>query len=179
MGLDSVEIVMGWEGSFGVQIPDELVSQVRTPAEAIALVSTLVPITGKLGHSLIQRAFALVRAVLMEHYSVPREAIRSNTRFSALLPKKGQAKHWRNFQELLGEQRFAKTIGWPIFGPSATTIEDVCIQMVALNGKSLANSKSGWYMNQLREVIRCGVVFQVGVREFKDDDDFVDNIGID
>ncbi len=179
MGMDSVELVLGWEESLGVRIPDELVSQIRTPAQAIELVSTLASVSGNLGPSLIQRAFSQVRAVLMEHFGISRKAIRPKSRFSALLPKKGQAKHWRNFQELLGEQRFAKIIGWPIFGPSGTTIEDACIQMVALNGKSLLNSDSGWSVNQLREVVRCGVIFQVGVREFNDNDDFVQDLGID
>lgn len=179
MGMDSVEIVLGWEASFGVRLPDELVSHIRTPRQAIDLISSLLPVAEQPGPSLIQRAFAEVRAVLMAHFNVPKSAIRPDSRFSALLPKKGQTKHWRKFQKLMGVQSFTVTFSWPIFTPSGTTIKDVCIQMVALNGQSLIDKPSGWTLNQVEEVVRYGIVFQLGVKEFDNDADFVLDIDID
>jgi len=39
MGLDIIEIVMGWEAAFGVSVSDEEVMTTRTPRIAIDLIA--------------------------------------------------------------------------------------------------------------------------------------------
>jgi acyl carrier protein len=40
MGLDAVELVMAFEGSFGVVIPDAVAEKMLTPADVIAFVES-------------------------------------------------------------------------------------------------------------------------------------------
>lgn len=179
MGLESVEIVVAWEMSLGIAIPDEKISEVRTPAEAVELLATLVPIIGNSGLCLVQQAFFRVRNILVENFDVPRRLIHTTSRFSSLLPKKGSVKHWRQFRQSLGEPSITTVIGWPLWGPSGTKVEDACIQLVAENARSLNTARAGWTFSQLREIVHCSVIHVAGVRKFKDSDRFIDDIGID
>ena len=86
MGLDAVEIVMGWEESFGISISDDEAMTLRTPNLAIDLIAK------KLGARdepqrpcLTVRAFHRLRKSIVTVANVPRQSVRPEARLKTLI----------------------------------------------------------------------------------------------
>lgn len=86
MGLDSVEILMEVEDAFDIRFEDADAEKLRTPGDLIEAV------LGKIGQAdaeacLVQRAFNLLRRVLMRHLPLKRRDIIPSARLADLVPK--------------------------------------------------------------------------------------------
>ena len=89
MGLDSVEIVMAWEDSLGVAIPDQEAALLRTPRQAIDLLCRKLRVDagGPPGGCLSRHAFYRLRRPFPAVLGCPRAAITPRTRLSELAPR--------------------------------------------------------------------------------------------
>ena len=177
MGLDSIEIVMCWEESLGITIPDHDVSQLTTPAKAVEY---LVGATDAWSYPCLgQRAFHRVRACLLSHNEISRASVSPDVHIRDLLQDKGGRASWKQFARDLGLGDLVQTLGLPMFGAGSTRVKDIITQTVARRAQMLVAPHERWSHQQIRAVVRTSVDYVVGKRDFADGDEFVGNIGID
>jgi hypothetical protein len=99
MGLDSVEIVLRIEETFGVDLPDDAISSIRTVGELYTLL--LSKLDG--GYAcLSSRAFYRVRRAMMEVLGVKRQLIRPSTELEHILPRNSRIPDWKRIQKQSG-----------------------------------------------------------------------------
>jgi acyl carrier protein len=102
MGLDSVELVMEIEETFGIVIPDAEAEKIQTMGQAYHYI--LAKMEGPLTTTgcLSAAAFYRVRRQLMGRFRVERRRIRPAAALEDLIPKEGRQEAWRQLGEALG-----------------------------------------------------------------------------
>lgn len=101
MGLDLVELVIKFEDAFGISIPDEAASEMRTPRHVADYVLTQVNLQEN-PTCLSQQAFYFLRQRLAPALSVARSDFRPDSRLENLVPLEGRRENWSNLQTQLG-----------------------------------------------------------------------------
>jgi acyl carrier protein len=97
MGLDSVELVMTLEETFGVELKDQEVVQCVTPLLVTDLVFSKVQATDrKVCQS--QRAFYVLRRALVRRFNLPRSRITLDMSFRDLLLPVDEARVWADLK---------------------------------------------------------------------------------
>src|SRR5579859_2617347 len=88
MGLDSVEIVLGWEDAFGISISDAEAEKMFTTRQAAECIFEKVrsPLPEDRG-CLSMRAFFRLRSAFQAE-GIPRKTIQPETKVTALLPSR-------------------------------------------------------------------------------------------
>ena len=181
MGLDSVEIIMAWEESFGIDIADREAAALRTPRLAINLICDWVG-ADRLhtpGGCLCQRAFHRLRRAFLAVLGCPRAAIKPRTRLADVVPRKNR----RSIQQALCAQVGVPTLPGLRFGLTFLTphrtVADLARFLVAYHPRSLRRSDEAWTGGQVREVVRAVVTEQLGIAEFADSADFIHDLRVD
>lgn len=103
MGLDSVELVIRFEDTFGISISDEVAATLTTPRKVIDYVVTQV-VTSDDHACLSQQAFYFLRSGFMKRLQVPRSAFRVDAPLRLLIPKQNRKRVWEELKAELGEQ---------------------------------------------------------------------------
>lgn len=176
MGLDMIEIVMGWEEAFGVSISDEEATKVRTPRMAIDLITAkLGPSANVQGVCLTLRAFHRFRDAIITAAGVNRTCIRPGSRIRDLV-RKHRRRTWATVRKISGlsslhSPGFAVGI-W--FEP--ITVADLSLWAVARGAKQLKEPGAPWSRSEIRNVVRAVITDVSGKRDYSDDDDFFKNI---
>lgn len=105
MGLDGVELVMSLEEAFGIQITDEEATNCRTPRMIIDLIfSKLKTADERVCRS--QRAFYIIRGVLVRTFGLERKLIAPDLRFRDFLPKSREKEMWEQIKATLGPRNW-------------------------------------------------------------------------
>jgi hypothetical protein len=100
MGLDGVELLMNLEEAFGVEITDEEATNCKTPRMVIDLiVSKLNGAEGRVCRS--QRAFYIIRRLLVRTFGLERKSIRPDTRLREFFPEPRQKELWDQLKAAL------------------------------------------------------------------------------
>jgi len=176
MGLELVELVIAIEETFGISIDDGAAAGLTTPALLIAHVQEAVKSRPANRVCLSQRAFHLVRTALCEVTQVPRKEIRLETRIRRLLAKEKRAEQWAAFRaeiELpsLPELKFGRGL---FFFP--TRVRDLVSYQIKEFSKELRTSQN-WSDQEVRNVVRLLVSECLLVSSFKDEDEFIRDLG--
>ncbi len=95
MGLDSVEIVMEVENTFGIRIPDKDVEKILTVGDFHNLVWEYVK-DSKSAKCKSQSLFYKLRKSLNETIQIPKEKINPATMLSDIIPKDNRRELWFN-----------------------------------------------------------------------------------
>lgn len=177
MGLDSVEIVMGWEEAFGISIPDTVACDLITPRHAIDYICGVLAVQRTVEPCLSMRVFHRLRRALHEVTGTSLKAIRPDSKLRTLFPRATRLRQWRTFKS---RARLKATVDpWSAFPWGSWTVED----LVSPELHGMANSmKPGraWTRSEVREVVRATVRDQVGItKRFSDHDEFVRDLGVD
>lgn len=106
MGLDSVELVMAFEETFGVTISDAEAVKCETPADVIAVVLGKIQTSGMNG-CLSQRGFYVLRRALTEKLGIDRRAVTLDTGVRSLFPGKSDPELWESLKSA------TKARSWP------------------------------------------------------------------
>jgi len=174
MGLDSVEIVMGWEESFGISISDDEAVTLRTPSLAINLIANKLGVGEESQRPcLTLRAFHRLRHSIMSAASVTRESVRPEARLKALIST--DRRTWDEVRAKCGMASLPNP-GW-LFLPR--TVDDLTGWAVVHATKELKGPGESWTRSEIRNVVHAVVADVTGAKEFDDDDDFIHDIGID
>ena len=178
MGLDSVEIVIVVEETFGISIEDAEASEVTTPADLISLVQRAVSSKSILRPCLSQRAFHVVRKNISRITNVSKRSINLKTRINSLFPKPDRSKLWNSFRDSSGYEALPNlTFGrGTIFSP--TCVKDLVRYQLARMADDLTHERD-WTDGEVRSTVRMIVSEQLGVDRFTDEDEFTRDLGMD
>lgn len=195
MGLDSVELVMGWEEAFGIDIPDAAVERMQTVRDASEWIAARVG-AWPLGPCRTRRAFHRLRRVLGGELGVPRGAVRPDTRIVELL----SATHlpparWNALREQLGpgwmisrgdggEGFLAKLEGWSRDSAwrarrGKETAGDVARDLAAHDADLRPAAGHPWSREAVALMVRRVTIDEIGVYGFSDHAAFVEDLGVD
>ena len=180
MGLDSVEIVMGWEEALGVTITDAEAASIRTPGTAINLLCTKLGATNeRRGACLSLRAFNRLRRGLVEGAGLSRNQITPKSKLRELLPDHESRSCWNAVQIASRLPKLPK-LEW-VFGMfvSRSTISDLVHSIICATPKALKSPDDQWTRQEIRTVVRAITSEISGAKDFSDKDDFIKDIGID
>ena len=178
MGLDAVEIIMAIEEAFGIDIPDSALSKTTTPAILIAYVQNAVESRSDRRSCISQRAFHRVRASIMKVTGVGRSEITLNTNINKIFIGPMRSEQWRDFKihaGLADLPNLGLGFGW-LFGPKS--VNDLVAKMVLVISDEIKEDRS-WTNEEIRQIIRSIICSQLAIREFKDTDEFVRDLGLD
>jgi hypothetical protein len=179
MGLDAVEIIWGWENAFDIKLSDEEVCELRTPQQAIDLIAIKVDASDRVsGVCLGLRAYHRIRQAFCSVLKVHRSQVRLDSNLRELLPKKQRQDVWQKIFTRAGFSElppFGFGVGL-VFTP--IIIKDIVIWSVACHPRNLVNSNEQWTHSQVRSVVRAVIIRILGTEQFSDNDDFVEDLGI-
>jgi hypothetical protein len=102
MGLDSVELVIGFEDAFGVAIPDEVATQLTTPRKVTDFIMSQVIVTEE-PSCLSQQAFYFLRGKLMPSLNIPRRDLVPNTELETIIPLESRRLVWAGLKSQFGQ----------------------------------------------------------------------------
>jgi hypothetical protein len=102
MGLDTVEIVMEIEETFGITIPDEDAEKIQTIGDAYRYIIARLEFPEVPGPCLTSAAFCNFRRTLMKKMGITRSAIRPRTRMDELFPELDRRHTWFKLRYWLG-----------------------------------------------------------------------------
>lgn len=105
MGLDGVELVMQFEETFGIHITDEEAANCRTPRMVIDVICSKLETTD--AHVCrSQRAFYIIRRVLVQTLGLERKAVTPDRRFRDFVPKPREKEIWEQIKAALGPRNW-------------------------------------------------------------------------
>jgi len=101
MGLDSVELLVEVEQTFGIEIPDLEAEKIVTVGDFYEAVWTRIKEkeTDKCNGAIL---FYQLRTILQKKYQVERLKITPNTFLEEIIPKKQRRKEWEDIQQDIG-----------------------------------------------------------------------------
>jgi hypothetical protein len=101
MGLDGVELVMGYEDAFGIPVPNADAERLRTPGDVVDYFSNRLA-SASYAPCLHLSAFHLIRRGFAHQVGLPRDAVRLDARLEDLLTGKDRRQVWRSLGAVLG-----------------------------------------------------------------------------
>ena len=185
MGLDGVEFIIAIEEAFGLDIPNEVAVNLRTPRDVVDYLVSQLPVAVD-GPCLSQRAFYRLRTALED--SAAGESgllISPDSELDRLVPRAERDDAWHRLGTHLGASSFpgppvasdwlARLAWW-----RPRQVRDVVQHVVAHAPRSLIGD-DGWTRAQISAVVTrlCEVEFGVDMRRFSLDSEFVRDMGID
>ncbi len=178
MGLDSVELVIAVEDTFGISIPDREAAAMITPALLISYVQRAVSSKPISRPCLSQRAFHHIRASLCEVTKCPVEEIRLETRLNDLFPKNDRRQRWDEFRSVSGLQSLPNlTFGRGILFLTKRVKDLVSREIYAM--AEILRVTDTWSDQEVRSVVRHIISEQLDIKRFNDSDEFVRDLGLD
>ena len=176
MGLDVVELVIATEEAFQIAIPDEAAEKILTPRELVDYVCSRIG--GDLrALCLEQRAFYRLRAATMRVFKTQREAVRPDTPWLALMPKRQRRHNWSLLHLAAG------TAEWPnltILGriPASVSTVGGAARYLARTAEASLYGATPWSRVQVEATIKRLICRQLGIETFGWDQSFVKDLGM-
>ena len=178
MGLDAVELILGWETAFDLEISDSEAFTLQTPQMAIDLISAKIGASQTAGICPSMRAYHQIRTAFQEILGYQRQEIKLDSKLRELLPKKQRKEAWEiifNFMGMPESPEFKFGTG-TLFRPIA--IRDLVDWAVARYPGHFITSDERWTHSQVRCIVRSVIRDVVGQSDFNDNSDFLRDIGI-
>jgi hypothetical protein len=180
MGLDIVEIVMGLEQAFGIEIANEAAEQMRTPRIIVEfLAKKLNAVDDPPSYCLSARAFHRFRQSCLAVSSIPRRAISPDAQLSQLFPGSKGNTLWKSVGQHMGSVEFPSMpygLGWL---NRVKRIRDLIDWLVTEHTHSLMTPGKSWSRSHIRTVVRAIIARVIGRNDFPDDADFVHDLRLD
>jgi|KBSMisStaDraftv2_1062788.scaffolds.fasta_scaffold658518_1 hypothetical protein len=177
MGLDAVELILGWEDCFGISISEAEAEKMFTTREVVQSVyekvrSAKPEDTG----CLATRAFLRLRNAFQQE-GVPRKAVRPETKVTSLLSTRQR----RDILSTVCERAGLRPLKRLPLGLQFTfgRVKDVVLDAVIGQHQALRRAGLGWSQVQVREVVRAVMYAQLALRRFSDDAEFAKDLKID
>jgi acyl carrier protein len=120
MGLALVEIIIDVEQRFGVEIPDRVAAQLRTPRALIDHVCSLVQAVDD-EKCVSQQAFYVTRRALVDAVGVPKAVVHPETPMESVLSASQRVALWPKLARKLGVRIRLRRPSWVRWGIAAVT----------------------------------------------------------
>lgn len=178
MGLDTVELLMGFEDAFGIMIPDEDAARLRTPRMVMDYVAARLPVEAA-GHCVTQRTFyRLRRGIRANAATVVR--VRPATPLRALVDRRDWPALWTRIRASADEARWPESVPWKGFlrdGPETT---GELATWITMHLAEPDRARGGpWTREEIELTLRRVVRDTVGIERFALDDEFVRDMRLD
>lgn len=177
MGLDSVELVLAWEASFGISISDaEAQTMFTTRQVAERIFEKVRSDCPEDDGCLSMRAFFRLRKAFAEE-GVERREVRLDAKIATLLPNRRR----RDILSAVSERAGLRPLKRLPFGLQCISgsLGGMVIDAVIAQHDRLRRPDHAWSLRQVREVVRAIIAVQLALRNFSDDAEFVRDLGAD
>ena len=168
MGLDTVEIVISWEETFKISIPDADAMVIETPAMAINYICSRLELEPDDAGCHTMRNFNSLRRSICEITSAPRSEVRPSVRVDHFYRYSPRRRFWTRLEYLFQSHQIQRP-GWFTKAP---TVADLLDQMEP----TAPAAGAGWTRRLVRAAVRESVREYVS-RSFRDDEQFIRDLG--
>ncbi len=179
MGLDALELILGWEDAFDVKFTDEEVFTIRTPKMAIDLIADKVGASSdRIGVCPTMRSYHCIRQALQSIVGLNRQQVRLDSKLRPLLPKNQRQEIWHQLRYQVGVPTFP-SFGFGVgllFPP--VTVQNLVDWTVIRYPRHFVNPDEEWTRFHVRSVVRAVVRDALGVTDFRDESDFARELGV-
>ncbi len=177
MGLDSVEIVLGLEESFGIDLPNEATVSMRTPRHMVEHIIGHVPLERGDGCR-FQRSFFRVRRSLRRQLPTLGSAVERDTRLKDIVPKDKAPALWASIRHDVGTPDWPVKIPWPhFFRPGPRTVGELA-WYVALYPAGQTSFAAPWTREKIGLQVRRIIYELMGKLDYSLDASLVKDLGV-
>ena len=182
MGLDSVELVLELEASFGLTIPDPVARDWRTPRDVISYFRARLP-RAETAACLSQRAFHRLRGAAVARLGYPRNAIGPTTLLTDVFGGQTDST-WATVRADIGARRWLPLPGRRTLGTRfglvthPATFGALAFRIADENPSTL-KCNEGWTDTEIERLVIRITERELGVdmRQFTIDAEFVKDLG--
>ncbi|MBX9947841.1 MAG: hypothetical protein K2Y39_01635 [Candidatus Obscuribacterales bacterium] len=143
MGLDTVELFLGFEEEFGVEIPDEEAERMTTVRDVVMFMKKKLAVTAP-EECFSQKVFYKLRRSLIENYGLQRHQITRRTVLSDLISLQEIEEGWPYLPMFLELEtpsfKRAREFFGREFNIEVLTIEEIIYRLISLNKEKLGYS---------------------------------------
>jgi hypothetical protein len=170
MGLDAVEIVMSWEETFQISIPDADAMRLETPRMATDYICSRLGVEDDGQSCPTLLCFHQLRSAICQITALPRSEVRPSVPLRHFYRFTPRSRFWAALQTAV-RPTSVQPPGW---FSRTRTVRDVLDQMVT------AQLQPGqrWTRALVRAAVRATVREYVD-RRFRDDEHFIRDLGLD
>lgn len=179
MGLDGVELIMEVEEAFGINIPDEMATDMLTVQNMINYIADHVPTilqekcqTQQIYYKL-RRAFCnLIPALIVD--------FRLQTKIKDVLHRDQWPKIWATIREQVGEDYWPETIPWPgiLLQQGPATVRELTYYVAFNLPKPNVELNEPWTKERIALQVRDIVKDYAGNASFRQSDEFYRDLRI-
>jgi hypothetical protein len=178
VGLESVEMLLQAEETFGIRIPDKAAENVKTPADLVALVLSRIPMTDLPGCT-SQSLFYRLRKGLQVQLPALVVRFSPNTQLLAMLHKKQWQKIWPAVRETIGDACLPAVLPLPgLFCDGPKTIKELIYYLVTASPKPNVAAGEFWNRTRVEAEVRKIVVSIFGEKNYRRSARFVEDLGM-
>ena len=178
MGLDIVELVMGFEEEFGVEIPDEAASRMETPRQVLDYLMVRLPTVPSAGCE-TQRTFYRLRQAFRYVLSDAPE-MSARTRLEELSPVKAWPHVWAVARVAAGGWEWPSDVPRrATFRAGLSTLRELTYYVALHAQKSEDRESVPLTRDRIELGIRRVIWEQVELLDFRMGDGFVRDMGLD
>jgi hypothetical protein len=183
MGLDTVELVMRIEDTFGIAIPDEEASRLLTPDDVTDYILTRVEVTDEPLPCLSQRTFYILRRSFIRTLQTPRHAFRPDVPLIDLLPADLPDEAWERVGRDTGLKEWPSILKprWlrSFISHECQSCGDLVDYVLTHDVLSVKGAERRWTRSQVRDVLWRVIKNDTGVKDFTGTSHFVYDMGLD
>ena len=182
MGLDSVELVIRIEDTFGIQIPDRVATQLTTPKKVTAFILSQVQETDEPLPCLSQKAFYLLRREFTQQLSLPRRQFATDTTLKEILPEDGRDEVWKNIGSSFRVKRWPalSRTGWLWFMTAhVQSVRELVDYLVTNEPLRVKGNETSWSREQVWDVLQRLIKDETSIKDFSEDSRFIEDMHID
>jgi hypothetical protein len=173
MGLEAMELIMGWEEAFGIQLDDDEAELLKNPRMVIERFSErLGAMRGVDAVCPSHSAFNQVRQAMQLTLGVPRSEIQSRTILRKILPKENRKELWQAICDQVATPT-TPPLTWAtgIFhGPSS--VQGLADWLAFKHPRHFMEAGAPWTHSQVRAIVRAVIRYHSGDYEFSDEDNW-------
>jgi hypothetical protein len=195
MGLDTVYLLTAVEEAFGIEIPEAAAQRMRTPRDMGDFVCERLGVRSG-GDCRTRRTFHRVRRALCSAYGLPRGAVRPATPLAPLLDSQNAVARWTMLGQAFGR-------GWPEAGRKdavrelvasllgeprpprygtdrgVETVADAVRNVAAYEPDVRPRPGQPWTRERVMLMLRRCTLEETRVRGFRDDQEYVRDMGME
>jgi acyl carrier protein len=172
MGLDTIELVLRFEDTFGIEIPDADAEKIQSVKDVTNYVFARVEHTNQ-NSCITQQAFYFLRRSFAKSLQTSRQSFYPQAKLDAILPKENRKIVLERLKNEAGIEIPLKK-SW--FLTNVDSVADLA-RHIALNQPTLF--KKSWTRRQIAELVRDITINETGRGDVKPTSRFVDDLGMD
>lgn len=182
MGLDSVELVIRVEDTFGIQIPDRDAAALTTPRKVTDFILSRVEESQQPLPCMSQKAFYSLRREFTRQFSVPRRQFVPDARLKDLLPEERRDELWKTIGSSL------KVKKWPAISrsrwlgfltPTVQSVGELVDYLVTNEPLIVKGDEASWSREQVWDVLKRLIKDETSINDFSEDSRFIEDLHLD